>query len=314
MSEPFVQLPFEDLPDTPRVPHPWFDVPTRTVDVWTEALGETTTVVRVLGEGPPLLLVHGLMTTGYSYRYVIEALAQDFTVYVPDLVGAGDATKPDRFCGPEAVADWIAALVERLGIVGCDVVGNSMGGYLMMWAVLRHPRTFGSLVQLHGPAVAAPRLWALWAAIRLPGARSILGALVRRDPRRWAHRNVHYWDESLKSLEEAGVYGDVLATPDGLVGFHRQLRDMMNAPDLRRFARVLAARRKAGCGFPIPLLLLYARRDPMVPPSTGEALKALLRDVDLVWLDEGSHFAHVDAPAAFLQAARRFWDALPPRA
>lgn len=46
----------------------------------------------------------------------------------------------------------------------------------------------------------------------------------------------------------------------------------------------------------MPLLLLYSRLDPLVPPATGEKLHALVPDARLEWLAESSHFAHVDSP------------------
>jgi pimeloyl-ACP methyl ester carboxylesterase len=58
--------------------------------------------------------------------------------------------------------------------------------------------------------------------------------------------------------------------------------------------------------FPIPLQLVYAARDPMVPPSVGDRLAALLPDARFVRLERASHFAHVDAPSAFLEAALPF--------
>ncbi|MCB9680670.1 MAG: alpha/beta hydrolase [Alphaproteobacteria bacterium] len=306
MTVPFRQLPWAQVPELPRRPHRFHTLEVRMVDTWTAALGDVPTAVRVVGQGPPLLLVHGLMTTSYSWRYVYEDLARDHTVYMPDIVGAGRTIAPERTLLPEHMADWLRALQESLGIFGCDVIGNSMGGYLAMWLALRHPGAVGRLVQLHGPAFAAPRLWALWVAIRLPFARAVLGALVRRDPLKWAHRNVHYWDETLKSREEAREYGLVLTTPEGLRGFHLQLRDMMDARGLVRFERLLRGRRDLGCDFPVPVQLLYARRDPMVPPSTGSRLGRLVRNAELTWIEQGSHFAHVDAPDAFLEAARRF--------
>lgn len=307
MPAPFVQLPFGALPALPTRPHTFFDLPVQRVNVWTEALGDVDTALRVVGAGPPLLLVHGLMTTGYSWRYALPELAAHYTCYVPDLVGAGLTPCPDRRLAAEDVADWLVALQEALGIRGCDGVGNSMGGYLTMWAALRHPGAFRKLLNLHGPGVPDLRLHALWLAMRLPGSQAVLGALVRRDPRRWAHRNVHYWDESLKSLEEAQEYGDVLATDNGLQGFHRQLRDMMDVRGVRRFLTTLRSRRDGGCDFPVPLLLLYARHDPMVPPRVGRVLGEAVPDADLQWLEAGSHFAHVDATEAFVAAALAFF-------
>lgn len=298
---PFAQLPFVSLPALPRVPHRFYELPERRVSVWTPALGEVECSVRVLGSGPPLVLVHGLMTSGYSFRYVIEALAEHHTVYVPDLPGSGRSTKPDRPLTWEAMADWLQAFCESLGLRQPDVIGNSMGGYLAMWWALRTPRAMRKLVVLHAPGIPNLRLRALWWAIRLPGARSVLRWLVQRAPRRWAHRNVHYYDESLKSLEEAAEYGDVLATDEGLTGFYRQLRDTMDVRGCHALLRLLDGRHEAHCDFPVPVQLVYARQDPMVAPSIGRALTDRIPGAELHWVKRGSHFMHVDAPEEFLE-------------
>jgi len=300
---PFQQLPFGDVPDLPRVPHPYFETPSRTVRVPTEHFGEVDAHVRVAGSGPPLLLVHGFMTSSYSFRYVIGPLAERFTVYVPDLVGAGRSGKPDRSYGPDAVADWIAALVRSLGIEGTACVGNSLGGYLAMRAVLRHERIFSRLVNLHSPGVPTPRMWALRAALAVvPATDRIVRGLVWRDPERWVHRNVHYWDETLKSREEHREYAAPLRTQEGVRAFYRMLDETLDPRAMRRFVRELEGRGR----FPVPLLLLYAKKDPMVPPSVGRALRELLPDARFEEIAEGSHFAHVDAPAAFLGAVVPF--------
>ncbi len=51
---------------------------------------------------------------------------------------------------------------------------------------------------------------------------------------------------------------------------------------------------------------MYARQDKMVPPGVGEQLAMLIPDARFVWLERASHFAQVDAPEAFLQAALPF--------
>lgn len=299
---PFRQLPYDALPETPRIPHPFFAIPSERVRVQSAAFGEVALDVRRVGDGPPLLLIHGLMTSSYSFRYVLEPLRARFTVYAFDLPGAGRSDAPDLPYGPRALADLIGELMDALGITGAPVIGNSMGGYLAMWLALRRPDAMSRLVNLHSPGAPTPRMWALQAALSLPGAPAILDALVRRDPERWAFRNVHYFDETLKSREEAREYGAPLATPAGRRAFHRYLADTLRASEMQAFAAELRARER----FPIPLRLVYARRDPMVPPTVGERLARLVPDAELVWLDEGSHFAHVDAPERFLAAALPF--------
>ena len=301
--KPFEQMRFEDLPEKPRVPHPFFDLKEERLRVDSKHFGPITLSARRMGKGPPLVLVHGLMTSSYSFRYVLEPLSREFEVIVFDLPGNGRSDAPDVRYDAEDLADLIGETLDALRVTGARVVGNSMGGYVCMWLALRRPGAIGRLVNLHSPGLATPRMDALEVAMQwMPGARAVVNRLVTRDPERWAFKNVHYFDESLKSLEEAREYAAPLRTPEGRKAFTRYLSDTMRATTMRRFERRLAATRT----FPIPLQLVYARRDPMVPPIVGERMSKLLPGVPMVWLERGSHFAHVDAPAAFLEASLPF--------
>lgn len=297
---PFERLSYAEVPERPRVPHPFFDAPEQRVRVTTPHFGELALSVRRWGAGPPLLCVHGLMTSSYSFRYVLEPLGRDFEVIVFDLPGAGRSDTPDVTYSATALADLVGALMERLGIVGAPVLGNSMGGYLAMWLALRRPEVLSRIVNLHSPGLATPRMWALQAALAMPGTGRLLDHLVARDPMRWAFRNVHYYDETLKSREEAREYAAPLTTAAGRRAFRRYLGDTLRASTMRTFANEL---RRRGGALGVPLGLVYATRDPVVPPSIGERLAALVPDARLVWLEHASHFAHVDAPAAFVAAA-----------
>jgi pimeloyl-ACP methyl ester carboxylesterase len=166
----------------------------------------------------------------------------------------------------------------------------------------------GCLVDLHSPGVPLVRLWALLAATSVPGSERLLRALVHWDPERWVHRNVHYYDESLKSREEARVWAEPLRTADGVRAFHRTLRDTVDPREMRRFLRTLADRRDRGDAFPVPLLLVYATTDPLVPPWIGERLAALIPSATLARIDQASHFAHVDAPDRLVALLGPFLD------
>jgi pimeloyl-ACP methyl ester carboxylesterase len=58
--------------------------------------------------------------------------------------------------------------------------------------------------------------------------------------------------------------------------------------------------------FPIPLLLVYAQRDPVVPPIVGRRLHKLVPAAQFIELPDASHFAHVDAPERFVTAIEPF--------
>lgn len=297
MPRPFVRVPFAALPARPEA-HPFFSGPEDRIDVVLPDGGRSTVSLRRFGAGPPLLLLHGLMTTGYSWRRVIRDLSARFTVLVPDLPGAGRTVGPEGPLPPARVADWMVALLDALQLDRAAVIGNSMGGYLALWLALRAPTRVDRLLVVHAPGLPEPRLHALRIALRLPGAIALLRWMVQRDPQRWVWRNVHYWDEAQKSREELEEYGAPLATAAGFDGFARQLRDMMDPLEMQRF---VAAWASPPPGLP-PVHLLYTRRDPMVPPALGPRLQRVVPGATLTIVDEGGHFLHVDRPAAFLAA------------
>ena len=304
MVKPFERGRFEDLPARPRVPHD-FDR-TRGVDVVVKsrAFGETKAHYRELGadDAPPLLLVHGLMTSSYSWRYLFGPLSKSWRVIAPDLPGAGRSAAPRARYTGDALAEWVGAFQRAIGIEGCDAVGNSLGGYVCMLHAMAEPKALARLVNIHSPAAPAMKYRALNAILSVPGTTALLGALVGKDGRRWTHKNVHYADESLKSLEEAEEYAKPLRTPEGLAAFKSYLKDAVNASGFAAFSRALAQR-----PFPIPLMLLYATTDPLVSPSNGDYLAKLVPSATLKWIDQSSHFAHVDTPAAVIDALNEFF-------
>lgn len=298
-AEPFKQGRFEELALRPRVPHRYFDADTEQVVVESAPFGRIRVHVASYGprDAPPLLLIHGLMTTSYSWRYLFGLLGDRRRLIAPDLPSCGRSDHvPQRAHSGKALARFIGELQHALGIAGCAAVGNSLGGYLCMRRALAEPASFARLAVIHAPAFPEPRLVGLHVGIRLPGAAEVLERVVRHDPRRFAHRNVHYFDETLKSIEEAHEYGDPLRSAAGARSFTRWLAEALDPRELRSFTRALARRRDAGGSFPAPLMLVYAREDPTVPPAIGPRLHALVPGAQFHWLERSSHFAQVDSP------------------
>jgi pimeloyl-ACP methyl ester carboxylesterase len=310
-ARPFEQGRFEDLPLRPRIAHRYFEADTSDVVVDSQPFGRIR--VHVASYGPtdatPLLLLHGLMTTSYSWRYMLERLGDRYRLIVPDLPGCGRSEPvPDRRCSAAALAAFVGELQQTLGIAGCQAVGNSLGGYVCLRRALDDPASFARLAVVHPPVVVMPRTVALHVGMRVPGVAPLLAHVVRRDPLRWAHKNVHYYDETLKSLEEAREYGDPLASAAGAGSFMRYLRDSLDPREQRRLVGELARRRDAGVGFPIPLMAVYAQQDPTVPPVNGPKLHALVPDSEYHCLERTSHFVHVDSPDRLDALLRGFLD------
>ena len=301
VTAPFKQLRYEDVPELPNRPHLWNEARTFELPIRTDELGEVRVSMHEYGSGPPLLLVHGLMTAGYSFRYQLDTLGKTHRLLIPDLPGAGRSSHPERKLTPDALAKSILAIIDALDVRGVQVIGNSMGGYLSMRAAMIDPAAMRCLVNLHSPGLRTARMTALRVAGKLVPAERIVDMLVRRDPQRWVHKNVHYWDETVKSREEHREYALPLSSPEGRRSFARHLVHALDAREMDRFAERLGRQ-----AFPIPLCLVYTDKDPVVPPSVGDRLYKLVPEATFVRMKGASHFAHVDCPDRFANAIAPF--------
>jgi pimeloyl-ACP methyl ester carboxylesterase len=305
--KPFTTLPFESVPEKPLIPHPYFDTEAIELKMKSQHFGELNIHYRKYGSGPPLLLLHGLMTTGYSWRYALQPLGEHYTLYVPDLPGAGRSDKPLNVTYHAIqVARWIAEFQQAAGIRGCRVIGNSMAGYLCLILGLIDPHAMSHLVNLHSPGIPEARFYALRAVTAIPGVRSLFTWVVQRDPIRWAHKNVHYYDERLKSLEEAHEYGDPLMTKEGAWAFTKYMTETMRPGPMKALQKKLRLRMSDGMKYPAKLLLVYAENDPLVPSHIGDVFAREIHGAKLIKLSQASHFAHVDAVDRFVPPVLQF--------
>src|SRR5689334_4833991 len=88
------------------------------------------------GEGPAVVLIHGSgpgVTSYANWRLVIPALAEDFRVLAPDMVGFGFTDRPSGVeYGVQTWADQVVGLMDSLGIERASLVGNSFGGAIAL--------------------------------------------------------------------------------------------------------------------------------------------------------------------------------------
>lgn len=118
------------------------------------------------GNGPPVVLVHGLAVSSRYFVPLAERLAERYAVLVPDLPGYGRSATPERALGIPALADALREWLDCLGIEAAPLVANSMGCQVAVDLAVRAPARVESLT-LIGPTMdtSAPTL--LHQAMRL---------------------------------------------------------------------------------------------------------------------------------------------------
>jgi pimeloyl-ACP methyl ester carboxylesterase len=103
-------------------------------ECWMELEGARMRYLRA-GSGPALILLHGLLGYSFSWRFTIPELARYFTVYAPDMLGAGFSDRPaglDHCTG--ATARRLLRFIAALGVPSFDLLGTSHGGAIAMTA------------------------------------------------------------------------------------------------------------------------------------------------------------------------------------
>src|SRR5579875_867231 len=101
----------------------------------------------VTGDGPPLLLLHGLLGTADAWGAATQRLAAHSTVYAPDALGIGGSDRvPKVDVSLAATAGRLTALMDAKGIGRADIVGTSHGGSVALMLAALHPERVRSLV------------------------------------------------------------------------------------------------------------------------------------------------------------------------
>ncbi|WP_198948242.1 alpha/beta fold hydrolase [Synechococcus sp. MW101C3] len=236
--------------------------------------------VAVLGEGPPLLLLHGFDSSFLEFRRLAPLLAGGATLLIPDLFGFGFTPRPaDGDYSPRGVLTHLEALLAeaaaRLGPQPLGLIGASMGGAVAVELSRRQPARIHRLLLLAPagltgrPMPLPPLLDALGVRfLGLPGVRRSLCRTAFADP----SASVGPAEEEIASLH--------LATPGW-------------ADSLRRFARSGGF---AGCGKPLPsqpLEVLWGADDRILRAPQKKAALALLGDRVKELADCG-HLPHLD--------------------
>jgi 2-hydroxy-6-oxonona-2,4-dienedioate hydrolase len=131
--------------------------------VWGRILRPAQTGADAFSLPRPLLLLHGLGCSSDAWLpsfACLERARLDQPVISPDFPGYGRSPGPPDALGIDELADWMAQLLEALGLPCVDVAGNSMGCQVALALARRHPERVGALV-LAGPTTGR-RLMPLW--------------------------------------------------------------------------------------------------------------------------------------------------------
>jgi pimeloyl-ACP methyl ester carboxylesterase len=255
------------------------------------------------GEGPVLLLAHGIAGTCENWREVIEPLAHRHTVIAPDLPGHGasEAGAGDYSIG--ALASALRDLLLALGHDRATVVGHSLGGGVAMQLAYQYPEMIERLVLVSSGGLG-PEVSPVLRAASLPGADAFIfataglgqrvGTTVGRGLAAIGLRPNADVAEVLRgyaSLTDPGRRAAFLDTLRAVVGTRGQ---RVSAVDRLYLAEA------------VPVLIVWGARDSIIPVRHGEHAHRAIPGSRLEVFGDVGHLPQLEAPGRFIAVLERF--------
>lgn len=241
-----------------------------------------------VGEGPPVLLIHGSgpgVTGWANWRLTIPALAQRFRVLAPDMVGFGYTERPaDVQYNMDNWVSHIIGFMDALGIKQAHVVGNSFGGGLALALAIRAPQRVSRLVLMGSAGVSFPitdgldQVWGYTPS--LANMRSLL--------------DVFAFNRSLLSEDLARMRYEASIRP----GFQEAFSRMFPAPR-QRGVDGLASPETAIRALPHQTMIVHGREDKVIPLSSSYKLFELIPRAQLHMFGECGHWTQIERAERF---------------
>lgn len=259
---------------------------------------------REAGDGPPLVLLHGITSSSETWTPVIERLARRFRVIAPDLLGHGESAKPRGDYSPGAYAGGVRDLLAALGHDRVTIVGHSLGGGVAMQFAYMFPQRCQRLV-LVGSGGFGREVSPLLRAAALPGSEVVMpficnrrlvgvGALIAKVVERLPV------PISPGAREVARGYAS-LADARARRAFIHTLRSVVDHQGQR-----IDASDRLYLAEEMPTLLIWGERDGIIPVEHGYLAHELMPGSQLEVFDRSGHFPHRDEPVRFVQTLSEF--------
>ena len=248
------------------------------------------------GKGDPVVLIHGSgpgVTSYANWRLVLPALAENFRVLAPDMVGFGFTERPANIeYGLQTWADQVVGLMDTLELPTAHMVGNSFGGAIALRIATQHPDRVGKLVLMGSMGVPFPitegleRVWGYEPSFE--NMRKVL--------------DVFAYSRDLVNDELAEVRYRGSIQP----GFQESFAAMFPAPR-QRWVEAMCTPEDDIRRLPHRTLIVHGREDQVIPVQTSLRLMELIDNADLSVFSHCGHWSMIERTEDFNRSVSEFF-------
>ncbi|MBI5625458.1 MAG: alpha/beta hydrolase [Elusimicrobia bacterium] len=251
-----------------------------------------------IGEGEPLLLLHGLGASSYSWRCLLPSLGEKFRVHALDWPGFGRSQQPMDFdYSVDGMKTWLGSFMDAMGIEKAYLAGNSMGGMAALAFASAHPERVARLALLGTPVYLENRPQLLW-PLRWP----VLGNLFE----------LFLGPSAVRAIAKTAFVDQKKVTPDLVYEYSLALRTRAGKHAVAEFMRNavpvdIEARVAAYRDLKVTTLVLVGDRDSMVGAASAQRFAKSLPRGRFALIPECGHAPQEEKPAEVLAALLKFF-------
>lgn len=251
----------------------------------------------IFGVGEPVVLVHGTPFSSYVWRSIAPALAENYQVYVFDLLGYGTSEKREgQDVSLYAQGKLLAALLDHWGLEKPRIVGHDFGGAIALRAHLLEGCAFEQIVLMDAVSVAP------WGSpfFRLvqdyPGVFAQIPGYMHQ-----AMTAAYIRDATYKPMtdEEVIPYVEPWLGQEGQAALYRQIaqNDQRYTDEIEPLYEKIER----------PVLVLWGEEDRWLPLEIGEKLHSLIPGSQIKTIPDCAHLAQEDATEEVLRHLNEFF-------
>ena len=260
-----------------------------------------------VGDGPPVVLVHGLLGSHESWGPQIDKLATSYRVIAPDLLGHGQSDKPEADYSLSSHAATLRDLMDHLDIPAAPFVGHSLGGGITMQMTYLFPGRVDRMCLVSSGGLGR-EVSPLLKAASLPGSGLVLPVLASD----WVRRNTA---GALAQLRRLGV--SVGPSPSAADTTWRSFGTVADKSTRKAFlasTRAVVGPRgqtvSAKQHFPkfdtTASLLIWGGKDTMIPASHTDNVRREVPNSRVEIFPNAGHFPQLDEPELFFRVLDEF--------
>lgn len=242
---------------------------------------------REAGQGPAVILLHGLGGDGSRWGPLMQALAPDFRVIAVDQIGFGQSDKPLANYNHAMLSEFLAEFAKQIGAEKASLVGHSMGGYVGMHASVHYPEMVDKLVLVDGGGLQVPPRSA--ELIRIQNGTTLAETreyfeLMFYDKRRITDAMVR--ENYARRLQVAYTIGKM--------------------QEARAKGIAAAVSEEEARGVKAATLILWGKQDRLLPVSDAEELDRVIPNSRAVIIDRSGHLPQLEQRDEFNKLVREF--------